>query len=229
LQQVGDVPEIIVDVAHLPNNGKPHTTEAILREFSERGLRTCQNVYKYSSVPFGYRGIVRNKQIWNAFGVDADWIFFADCDNVYHPEFFSKLKGYLENTKATNCITSSVKDHTDVPETNLVMDSFDEYIVIDNAYELAGKISVVRTKNKKIAAGCMQVVRPKDIQDKNHGVYVEVDKCKDRNMLEQGQRAKSDIQFRRYMGGTTNIPLPKQIHLNHLRDKEEGRHLEEQR
>jgi len=223
------VPEIVVDVAHLPNNGSPHTTEAILQEFSERGLRVHQNVYKYSSAPFGYRGIVRNKQIWNAFEVDADWIFFADCDNVYHPDFFTKLKVYLKDTKATNCITSSVKDHTEVAATNLVMDSFDEYIVIDNSYELASKIPVSRTRNRGVAAGCMQVVRPKDIQDKNYGVYVEPQKCKDRNMLKQGQRAKSDIQFRRYMGGTTNIPLPKQIHLNHRRDKEEGKHLEEQR
>jgi len=75
----------------------------------------------------------------------------------------------------------------------------------------------------------MQVASLSAIELRNEGVYVDPEKCKDSHLLRQGQRAKSDVQFRRSMGGTTRIKLPTQIHLNHRRDKEEGQHLTEQR
>ena len=230
LQQIGDVPDITVDVAYLPNNGKPYTTEEILQTFQREGLAVVHTKY-LTEKSFGYRGLVRNRQIKNAIECEAEWMFFADCDHLYPPTFFIELASYLRMTLATNCIASIAKKHTEVAATEKkILGMEDEnVVVIPFAFANAASIPMIEKSNKNVAAGCMQVVSLKAIVEKNSGLYISPDLCRDSHMIRQGQRAKSDIQFRRAMGGTTRILLPKQIHLNHRRDKEEGRHLEEQR
>ena len=75
----------------------------------------------------------------------------------------------------------------------------------------------------------MQVCRLDAIFEKTGGVYVPAEETKDHHLFDRGQKARSDIQFRKRMGGTTLVDLPVQVHLQHKRDGEEGKHIDDQR
>ena len=214
-----------IEVACMPLNGNP-STEYVCDFFRGRGLDVEE--YYYPKEIFAKRGLVRNEQTKHAKEMGCDWMFYADCDNVYSPDFFHCLVEHLKMTHATNCIYSKWKDHTEVEPTNqhARLAAMCPYIV--DAYRRAdNEIPKIVKGNKPVAAGCMQVCRISDIQEKTGGIYVE--NSRDSHLFNNGQGAKSDKQFRRMMGGSTHIALPKQIHLNHVRDKEEGKHVDQQR
>ena len=176
---------------------------------------------------FAYRGYVRNDQIIRAAYMKCDYIFFADCDNVYSPDFFKLLdKTIMENPHIDKCIFSAEKYHTETDATDKMVLLAEKVPVIDDAYTRALSIPKIAKSNKPVAAGCMQVCNVREIFKKTGGYYVPEGKTRDKNLFEKGQRARSDIQFRRKMGGGSRIKLPHQVHLNHIRDKEAGTHLE---
>jgi len=218
--------DLIVDIACMKDNGTP-TTRTIANHFFDEGLYVDLNVFDDTDV-FAKRGLVRNKQVEMAIDQKFDWIFFADCDNVYPPNFFKLLVDELKTTKATNCIYCPSKKHTDIEATNQAV-KIDQDLYIKNTFKKASAIPTIVKYNKRTAAGCMQVCRVQDIIDNAKGRYVRPRSCKDRHLFNQGQKARSDMQFRKCMGGSTMINLPQQIHLNHYRDKELGYHSEEQR
>ena len=219
-QDLGTLPEIIIDVAYMPNNGRP-TTESVIDHFRSLGLHIEKTEITDREV-FAKRGLVRNIQIKNA--INSDWIFFADCDNVYHPHFFCKLARELEKLDTRKCVYSVEKIHTEVEPTNAVMSQVFTNKTISRAYEKASALPDSGKSNKNVASGCMQVVKTENVN-----IYVNPEECRDHHLFNRGQRARSDIQFRRRMGGQHRIYLPTQIHLNHSRDKEARKHLEEQR
>lgn len=231
LQQNPFDADLSIDIACMENNGEP-STEYVMEVFTAKGLNiSFDSIYRggHGKEKFAKRGLVRNDQIESAIEDECDWIFFADCDNVYHPDFFNQLVEQLKTTKATNCIYSKEKIHTEVEDTNAHAKLAMQSSLIRDAYLRAQKIKKTGKRNKNVAAGCMQVCRVSDIVEKNNGLYVDPEKTRDSHLFKCGQGAKSDKQFRRAMGGSTRIYLPTQIHMNHFRDKEEGYHLEEQR
>jgi hypothetical protein len=221
LQQVG-APEITIDVAHMPVNGRP-TTELVCAKFRNKGMTIRETVIEDPDL-FAKRGLVRNCQIQNA---DADWMFFADCDNVYPPEFFRCLQQRLDELGEDHDGVLYVKEKK---HTEREIDKWMQLVYIQPcirfAYRRAAEMPMSGKRNKGAAAGCMQVISCKRLD-----YYVDPAKCRDSHLFKSGQRAKSDKQFRRRMGGSHRIHLdcPPQIHLNHQRDKEAGRHLEGQR
>lgn len=219
-EQVYNMDDVLINISSLEHNGDP-TTEEVIEYFKKEGLRIKHTTF-FDQDLFAKRGLVRNRNIIESC---SDWLFFADADVVYHPEFFVGLASYLSTNGShiTNCITSISKLHTEPDMTNRLMDNT-RLSRITNCFQKAGQINIINKTNKKIAGGAMQVVKRSAIPDLIYVPY-----SKDRDLFKQGQRAKSDIQFRKRMGGTTIIDLPLQIHLNHYRDKEAGHHLEEQR
>jgi len=218
--------ELVVDVACLPDNGEP-STEYLAYAFQDR---LDVRLSYYDGETFARRGLVRNEQIKLAESVGADWVFFADCDNVYHPVFFQELVMSLngEHKNAKNCLYSVEKLHTDPMRTNYHARLAKDRSYIPDAYGRAIRIPMIHKENKICAAGCMQVVRLDAIMKKG-GMYVHPGQCLDYHLFRRGQRARSDKQFREMMGGGTRLFLPVQIHLNHERDKELGHHSEAQR
>ena len=224
--------KITVDIACMENNGNP-STEKIASAFSYLGLYTKLTVVKNKN-RFARRGFVRNIQVKNAIKSGAKYIFFADADNVYHPDFFKLLIDKLsELGDCGKVIYSPYKIHTQMLDTNkTIADCMVEYPFIKDAYKRAKELPVFEIPKHLLkngaAAGCMQVVSINDMISKCGGVYS--DKLiNDRDLFRNGQLARSDRKFRERMGGSLKIRLPEYIHLGHIRDKELGYHTEEQR
>jgi hypothetical protein len=215
-----DLNDILINISSLKNNGNP-STESIVDLFSKAGLNIEHTIFEDKDI-FAKRGLLRNRNIQYS---NAEWIFFADADNVYYETFFEDLFIYLkdEGKDVSNCITSIAKFHTNIEETNKLMD-LTCLEIIENVWEKSNNISFIKKINKTVAAGCMQVVKRSNILDNKY-----VNRTHDYHLFKRGQKAFSDKQFRRKMGGTTIIDLPLQIHLNHKRDKEVGYHIEDQR
>jgi hypothetical protein len=220
--------ELRLNVACMVKNGIP-STEYLCYFFKGRGLDIGYSYYNRDV--FAKRGLVRNWQIKEAEIWGADWIFFNDVDNVYSKDFFKLLveglRGPLANV--TNCIYSKAKAHT-------VTEQTDEYArlalqcpYIPHTYLRAHAIPRTNKGNKPVSAGCQQVCSMEAIRAKTGGVYVPEKSCRDSHLFDKGQKAKSDKQFRKAMGGSTHYPLPLQIHMGHDRDKELGFHSEAQR
>ena len=222
-----ELPIIEIDVACMPRNGEP-CTEALSYIFQGKGLNIKANIFNDRD-EFAYRGLVRNQQIQNAREANADWVFFADADNVYSPYFFALLRGELDKMpRERRCIFSREKFHTEPAYTQEMVKMCMFQTVVGDAYRRALKFDRVTKGNKNVAAGCMQVVSMKALAEVDY-LYVDPVTCRDRHLFDSGQKARSDLQFRKRMGGCVNVELPVQVHLNHQRDKEEGRHLEVQR
>ena len=226
--------KIIVDIACLRDNGKP-STEWVAQEFAARGLDVRLTHFENKDV-FAKRGLVRNVQCKNAIANKADYVFFADADTLYQPEFFEiltdKLKAFGETIH--KCIYSANKMHTIKEATNAAIEkSLGELPYIKNAFERALALPQMVIPRDQLkdggAAGCMQVVSIRDLIGIGKGIYIPRKNNKDRHLFKAGQLARSDIFFRIRMGGSKRIRLPLQIHLQHTRDKELGYHTEEQR
>ena len=228
-RRLAELPQIVVDVACMPNNGHPDT-ESIATAFQHQGLDVRLTTVK-DRATFGKRGLVRNLQLDNAYAAHADWIYFADCDHIYAPDYFSKL-GYRLRKKYAKCdnvITCPHKWHTTKPEADALARLAKSKPFLSNAYERVHALPHTGKRNAPIAAGCCQIIRPDVIWAKNDGLYCTPAQCRDSDMFKK-QAARSDLWFRRRMGGTTTIwDIPLQIHMDHDRDKEFGYHIEEQR
>ena len=211
------LPEITIDVSYMPHHSEP-SIEYVLRSFPD--LDIVHTVLTDRNV-FAQRGLVRNIQMENA--NDADWVFFGDCDNIYHPHFFAELGHRLESCTERRTYYSRDKHHTETEPTDAACREALINPRINYAYKRAMALPRIDKKNKKVAAGCCQIVKPEWCD----GYYVK--RANDRHLFDQGQRARSDIRFRKRIGDSFDLCLPVQVHMGHRRDKEEGRHLEEQR
>lgn len=218
IEQTCDMSDVQIRVSSMKDNGSP-STEKVVEYFKGLGLNVVHRVMEDTNI-FAKRGLVRNIDVKES---KAEWMFFSDCDNVYAPNFFTQLKEYLETSTVTNCITSIAKYHTDVGATNKIMEcsSLD---AVSDSYKGALAIPMIEKRNKRTAAGCMQVVKRSEIIEDTY-VY----NSNDKHLFKKGQHALSDKQFRRKQGGSTFVKLAPQVHLNHFRDKEVGYHLETQR
>ena len=217
-QQVNP-PKITIDVAYMPHKSEP-PIEHVLDCFPE--LNIVRNVFDDREV-FARRGLVRNKQVEN--GMGHDWLFFADCDIAYHPQFFRSLADKLEGITERATYYSRAKYHTTVDDGDAAARLVLYEPVLHRAYARALEVPRIQKMNKRVAAGCCQIVKP----EWTDGYYVK--RSNDRHLFEQGQKARSDIRFRKRIGPSVDLELQPQVTLNHVRDKElpEGGHTEVQR
>lgn len=231
LQQRGKLPHLLIDCAVLEGDENPlrFPADCLPHHFFDSNL--CLMYHPTDRETFARRALTRTEQIARAREAKADWIFFADCDHIYEPRFFCKLRRYLAGTgkDVTNCIHSKWQVHTQVAPTDAACEELREKPIMAHAWHRAMKLPYIPKVNRPVAAGNMQVCKLDAIYEKTGGVYVPANKTKDGHLFNQGQHARSDIQFRGRMGGTTSIDLPAMIHLQHRRDKEEGGHLTCQR
>lgn len=225
--------DIVVDIACMKNNGTP-STESIQEAFRVKGLDIRLTTFDNKDI-FARRGIVRNYQTENAIKEKSDYIFYADADNVYHPDFFKMLNWQLKSLygRVDNCIYSCVKYHTIMEITDEVInESIDELPIIYDSYNRAISIPelVIPKEDRKngAAPGCMQIVAVRDMVNKCNGIYCELPD-KDQHLFNKGQKAWSDMHFRGRIGESYRIRLPIYVHLQHKRDKDVGYHIEEQR
>jgi hypothetical protein len=220
---------VTVDVAHMPRNGNP-TTEWLVRKF-RRQLDIRSHVYP-SKDRFQYRGVVRNDQLQEC---ATEWLMFADCDMVYHPEYFEKLSALLEkeHKDAAYMLSSGrISQHGKQESDALVSWSFKDGKVwkVERTWEQADKMGKRRMPN--VGAGFCQLINVKHCP--HGGYYIKAEQNPDWNWG-KGSNPKSDVHFRRRVSaGHPRRNLPrwftwKAIHLNHDRDPEAGKHLEHQR
>lgn len=207
LQQKGDIPEILVSISYVPNNGNP-TTESLISFFRERGLNILDVVLEEDQIH--NRAIPRNIR---AKETNVDWILFADADLVYDPNFFSDLKKKLESeefkneTKVLGADRHSLKD-------NFCIDYFNKCekqypCEIPHVAKVAASFPVKWIKGKNVAAGYFQLARVQAIKDKG-GIY-------SGRKRDFWRSTKSDKQFRAHMGGRKPIDVLPIYHLNHDR------------
>jgi len=223
LQQEG-LPEgcrLSASVAFAQGTGDP-TTEAVIAHFREFGLDVKASPWPDTS-EFQYRGLTRNRQLEET---DADWIIFADADMVYPKGFFATAHELLAGSYWNNphCLFSQ-RFSTELAPTERVVARFTYPYVVPNAHDLAVQLPGKLKSN--IGAGYCQIANVRLLKH-NFGHYQEPGKHIDWNWEKKHQKAKSDQRFRRMLGGEA-IPLPVQIHLQHERDSDFGKHVELQR
>ena len=229
LQQIGDRPEIVVNVAYPPQNGSP-TTEEVCSYFSnlcrfQTGLQLKETMVEGDDIKF--RGIVRNRQLAES---DADWILFADVDMVYAPDFFEDLAKQLTGPfkDETRCLSAS--------RTSLAKDFCKDFFnkghgsTVPYPCEIADVAQTIadwpryKERTRNVGAGYFQLANVQNLRNNHGGLYWKPDARRDPSW---GYR--SDRQFRRMLGGISSIETKPQYHLNHERDSEEGQHVEVQR
>lgn len=211
--------DILVDVAYMTDE-----TENVLKQY-EGSLNVHWRRY-VDKHTFQHRGLVRNDQLKYCPG---NWILFSDCDMVYHPTFFENLKEeVLLNHSTANYMLISGRMSNPKEQTNALVNAQDYSEQIKEPFLLADRLPKIRKSS--VGAGFFQLV---NLQYSSHGgYYVEPNKCKDWAMLDKACLPKSDIQFRRRIGKKVRLPewfTENQIHLNHNRDPDVGKHLTEQR
>jgi hypothetical protein len=181
---------------------------------------------------FAKRGLTRTEQIERAVKAGATHIFFSDADHVWPLRFFEQLCRKLRHDPYIDrCVTSRRKLHTTIEAADALVEEARVHRLIENAYRKALALPMIRKPNRKIAGGAMQFCSMLAVMDKTQGIYVQPKRCMDSHLFRRYQMARSDMQFRRRMGGSAAWELPLPIHLQHRRDKEHGRkkHLLEQR
>ena len=225
LLQRGDVPQITFSLGYPQDNGDP-TTEEVVAFFRNQGLAIRELRYPDMEV-IQYRGLVRNIQLHNS---TADWILFADADMTYSPEFFEDLGRQLESELVgeTGLISASrVSLHKDFCKDFFNLWDKHQYpCIVENAGELQDW-PVFKQATANVGAGYFQLVNRKHILE-TYGRYVDPAECNDRSWKD-GQKARSDQQFRHMVGSVRKITTLPQYHLNHSRDNEAGEHLTNQR
>lgn len=221
---------VAVDVAHMPGNGKP-TTEEVCALFYARLQMRRSEFLDFST--FQRRGCVRNLQIKQC---ETEWLMFGDCDMVYHPNYFEKLLEELNRShrQATYMVSSgrmsNPKEQTDALVNSYVKDESKEVLSV---FDLADRCLDKRPM-RNVGAGFCQIINHRYAP--HGGYYVDAGANRDWEWEARGSNPKSDMQFRRRMNeaGGERRGLPEwfsknAIHLNHNRDPDIGKHLEEQR
>ena len=225
-KQNGHRPGIIFDVAYPKNNGNP-TTEQVCDFFRDLGLKIKETPYEDMS-EIQFRGLVRNRQLAQC---ETEWILFADTDMVYDPEFFDDLGRQLEgDLKKETRVISARRISLDKAYCKNYFNKTDakKYpCFIGRPADLCS-IWPVYQISKNVGAGYFQLVNVQNVRENHGGIYVDPKRNNDWSW-DKMQKANSDRQFRKMMGGIKRITTKPQYHLNHERDNEEGKHLTIQR
>jgi len=214
----------VVDVASYEGNGSP-STEDTCRFFNRLGLDVRYREYR-DLFAFGQRGLVRSTQVADC---DTDWMLFADCDMVYHSEFFERLCGILPTLPkdAVVCAGRYSCGNNDIQAIDNVVDESvnDRPAYVSLAYKRMEKLTPAR--RACCGAGFFQLAHA----DATAGYYV--DGRHDSEWIDgRYSKMKSDMHFRKRVGKRFNTPKwfwQAQRHVNHLRDNMIGYHVETQR
>ena len=220
LQQKGDVPRLIFNVAYPANEGNP-TTESVCSFFRKEGLNVVEVVFS-SRNEFQQRGLIRNKQLEK---VNADWVLFADADMVYDPLFFEdigeKVMTVLKDEE--KCI-SSRRTRLPVDHCCLQFNEKDsrEYpcVVNDVASLVNGWPREKKPLSKNCGAGYFQLIHVEKLRARFGNTYIDPKNARDQTLV---HLTPSDERFRRMLGGVVGIDAKPQYHLNHERCQEVAR------
>lgn len=221
LQQTTDeLPK--VDIAHQAGVGDP-TCEAISDEYMRLGLQVHLTTIRDTET-FQRRGLARNIQCGS---LTTPWVLWADADMVYHPEFFVRLYAEMD-TAGPGILTAGrwSQPNGNRGPTEALVETQRYPTLVNRAYWWANRLPKVARRN--CGAGYFQLIRTEEL----HWYYVDSEECKDHDWRKTYSKCKSDRQFRKRIGTQTKLPKwfsEHEIHLNHNRDNEIGRHIEEQR
>lgn len=221
LQQKGDIPNIVVSIAHEKNNGNP-TTEQVIEFFTKKGLNIIDVILENGQGQ--NRAISRNIRTKQT---NADWILFADSDLVYDPHFFENLKKkvcsqFVNETRVIGADRNSLDDKFCIEY--FENDKREYPCEIDDVASIVKEWKCKWISGGGTAAGYFQLANVIAINNKG-GFY-------SKRQGDIWRRTKSDRAFRCHMGGRVSINLPIdvdqgvqliQYHLNH------GRSIGEQR
>jgi len=215
---------VVVDVAHMPDNGTPRT-EAVVDHFRGLGLAVHSTVFE-DYAQFQYRGLTRNAQVQNC---ATPWICFADTDMVYRGDYWNMIRGDIERGAISMDYPGmyTAGRMSNPPEAaDALVASLNGEMHIQHAFARTAVLPLIRRSN--VGAGYFQMLRT-ELCD---GYYVPADTCRDHGWTNTYSKCRSDQQFRHRIGAKTRLPrwyTQHAIHLNHARDNEAGHHLEVQR
>jgi len=209
LQQIGNIPEIVVSISYSPDNGNP-TTENIIKLFREKGLNIVDVVLTKEQA--SNRAIPRSLRMEKT---EADWILFADCDMVYESTFFEELKNKLETDDYKNETKVIGADRHSLDEKFCIKyfeeDKREYPCIIENVSKIPIDFPLKWITGKDTCAGYFQLARVQSVRERNQVYSGRKRDC--------WRRTKSDREFRVRCGG--RVPLlnfsSKQYHLNHDR------------
>ena len=207
LQQRGNIPNILISLAHVPGTGDPDSSK-VIEFFQKQGLQIL-------SIPLGFdtiknRAIVRSKRLQET---TADWILFADSDMVYAPMFFDDLSKKIQ-TERYNKETLVIGAPRHSLQGKFCVDYFSkdtmQYpLVVENVADKVSKWPVQWITDGATAAGYFQLANMKSVRERKV-VY-------SKRPRDLWRSTKSDREFRIHMGGRTSIETLAQYHLNHDR------------
>jgi len=220
----GHRPEIIFDVAYQKDNGNP-TTEMVCTFFRDLGLKIVETPYD-GMEEIQFRGLVRNRQIAQC---KTEWILFADTDMVYDDDFFDDLGKQLEELKDEKRVISARRISLDKDYCKDFFNNKDDHqypCYISSPAKVCSTWPVFQV-SRNVGAGYFQLANMESIKE-HGGIYVDPKNNSDWSW-DKMQKANSDRQFRKMMGGIRRIKTKPQYHLNHERDNEAGTHLTIQR
>lgn len=228
---------VIVDIAHVRENGKP-TVERVVENLStdwpEPKLKIKRTIWE-DFEEFQLRGITRTKQLQEC---ETEWIMFADCDMVYHECYFDELLRWLgANAKGASCMFSSGRISLPKQLVNEMVNGSPAQIgsFVPNAFAKADALAP-KKEMRNVGAGFCQIVNAKHCP--HGGYYVLPDGNRDVKWDRSRSKPKSDMQFRKRVAaalpGNERRKLPQwftdnAIHLNHNRDEDIGVNTREQR
>jgi len=207
VQQKGELPELIISIAHEKDNGNP-TTEKTIDFFRNKGL--IINDIVLESGQGSNRAISRNI-ITKA--TLADWILYADSDLVYDPLFFEDLGKQLrkEEVSKETRVFGADRHSLDIP---FCIKYFEEdkreYPCEINDVALITEAWPKQwVTGRKTCAGYFQLAKVDAIKAKG-GFYSQREG-------DIWRRTKSDRAFRCHMGGRVPLDVKPIYHLNHDR------------
>lgn len=207
LQQKGDVPKILVSLAHVPGSGNPDSAK-VVQLFQQRGLNILSIPLDFDTIK--NRAIVRSQRLRET---TADWMLFADSDMAYDQLFFSDLCKKLQ-TERYNKETLAIGADRHSLQNEFCIDYFAKEnvqypLVIDNVADKVSKWPVKWVSRGSTVAGYFQLANMKSVRERKV-VY----SSRPRDLWRQ---TKSDREFRIHMGGRTSIDTLPMYHLNHDR------------
>ena len=246
VQQCDDkIPVIQIDIAHQKGNGNP-TCGEIANFFTHNyGLNFRLTTYD-DTEELQYRGLVRNRQIRKS---KAEWIMFADCDIIYSHTFLVCLKKFMDRNGKEDMMYHLGRFSCKREESDRMVGLYRYPCLVHNPGNLCANMTLKKMRN--VGAGYCQIIRRKAIDNLTGGIYVDPAKCRDESW-KKIQKARSDHQFRHMVphrkiaeeefedvdeikklrdkdGKLKFEDKPLIFHLNHFRDNEMKKHLEEQR
>lgn len=214
--------ELFLDVATLAGADSPLRFPAFEGRQVNKDLTVTLRYFPTARETFAKRGLTRNEQAARARKWKADWVYFADCNHCYPPDWMRRLGYYLNrHPYEARCISASRKLHTDKVAADGLVARARACPFIEQAYFLALGLPMRYKVERNIAGGSMQVVSA-EVMHSLGWIYVDPAHCGDRHLFRRCQRARSDLTFRHRVGGSEMVDLPLQIHLDHLRDKEDN-------